>query len=174
GLASAAGAAVGNTSYATAAGLGLALVFARWPMAMTALRVAGALYLAWLGMASVYRVAKYADGGMQLVSPGEPDAGRDRRGHGSFRQGFAVNLLNPSIATFYLVVVPSFLPDGGTHWYFAVLAAIHIAMAFLCHGIWAVALGKLRRLFQSPLARRVLEAATGVALLALALRVLLT
>ncbi len=174
GLASAAGAAVGNTSHATAAGLGLAIVFARWPMALAALRVGGAMYLAWLGLTSLYRVAKYADGGMRMMAPDQPGQPGHESQHGSFRQGLFVNLLNPSIATFYLVVVPSFLPGGTPRWYFAVLAAIHILMAFVCHGVWAVALGRLRRLFQPPLARRLLEGATGVALLALAVRVLLT
>jgi threonine/homoserine/homoserine lactone efflux protein len=50
---------------------------------------------------------------------------------------------------------------------------MHIALAFTCHGVWAVALDSLRRLFRPPLARRVLEAATGIALLALAARVLI-
>ncbi len=68
GIAAAAGAAVGNTTHATAAGLGLALVFARWPIAMTMLRVGGALFLAWLGVLSLYRVARFEDGGIRLLS----------------------------------------------------------------------------------------------------------
>ena len=71
GLAAAAGAAVGNSTHATAAGLGLALVFARWPIAMTALRIAGAMFLAWLGMLSLYRVARFEDGGLRALSSGE-------------------------------------------------------------------------------------------------------
>ena len=173
GLRAAAGAAVGNTSHATAAGLGLALVFARWPLALTALRMAGGLYLAWLGLTSVYRVARHADGGLPMMSTDEATTRSERWRHGSFQQGLAVNLLNPSIATFYLVVVPTFLPAGAPRWYFAALALVHIAMAFACHGLWALALARLRRMLQPPLARRLLEAATGIALLALALRILL-
>ena len=173
GFASAAGAAVGNTSHAVAAGLGLALVFARWPAAMTALRVGGALYLAWLGLVSLSRALRYVDGGMRMMYAGEAVAQNPGWRNGSFRQGLAVNLLNPAIATFYLVVVPSFLPEGAPRWYFAGLAVIHIAMAFICHGIWALALARLRRMFQPPLARRLLEGVTGFALLALAFRLLL-
>jgi threonine/homoserine/homoserine lactone efflux protein len=173
GLRSAAGAAVGNTSHATAAGLGLALVFARWPLALSVLRIAGGLYLAWLGLTSMYRVARHADGGLQIMSADEPSARSSERRHGSFQQGLAVNLLNPSIATFYLVVVPTFLPTGAPRWYFAGLALIHIAMAFICHGLWALALGRLRQMFQPPTARRLLEGAAGLALLALALHILL-
>ena len=172
GLAAAAGAAVGNTSHATAAGLGLAVVFARWPGALMLLRVSGAIYLAWLGLNSIYRVATQADGGLQMIGS-DADRGAGSLRGGSFRQGLAVNLLNPAIATFYLIVVPSFLPAGAPQWYFALLAAMHIVLAFACHGVWAVALDALRRLFRPPLARRVLEGATGIALLALAARVLI-
>jgi threonine/homoserine/homoserine lactone efflux protein len=154
GLAAATGAAIGNTSHAALAGLGLALIFARYPAALTTLRVSGAGYLAWLGLRSTYRVLKHPDGGLR-------------------RQGLLVNLLNPAIATFYLVVLPSFIPPGSPGWYFAALAAVHIVMAFLCHGVWALALDRVRRLFGFPLARRLLECATGLALIALALRILL-
>jgi threonine/homoserine/homoserine lactone efflux protein len=171
GLAAALGAAAGNTSHATAAGLGLAVVFARWPMALGAIRVAGAIYLAWLGFKSIHRVARHGDGGLQMLSESNSrSSAADHRG--SFRQGLIVNLLNPAIATFYLVVVPSFIPAGASTWRFAILAAIHVGMALVCHGVWAMGLGTLRQLFRPPLARRALEGATGVALLALAVRVL--
>lgn len=173
GLTAAAGAALGNTSHATAAGLGLAVIFARWPLALAGLRIAGAVFLAWLGARSVYRMVKHPDGGMQILAGNEP-ASSGRPTDGSFRQGLAINLLNPSIATFYLVVVPSFLPAAAPRWYFAALAAMHVAIAFVCHGMWAVALDKLRQLFRAPLARRVLEGVTGLALLGLATRILIT
>jgi threonine/homoserine/homoserine lactone efflux protein len=172
GFAAALGAAVGNTSHAIAAGLGLAVVFGRWPGAMTLLRVAGAIYLGWLGVRSLYRVMKHPDGGLQDLTPARGGE-RHQVGAASFRRGVVVNLLNPAIAAFYLVVVPSFLPAGAPAGYFAALAVVHVAMALTCHGIWAVALDRVRRLFHAPGARRLLEGATGVALLILALRVLL-
>jgi threonine/homoserine/homoserine lactone efflux protein len=171
GFAAAFGAATGNTTHATAAGLGLAVVFARWPIALTALRIAGAAYLAWLGARSVYRVAIHPDGGVQMLSQ-TPQSSSVAEHAGSFRQGLTVNLLNPAVATFYLVVVPSFIPSAAAHWYFALLAAMHIAMALTCHGAWVLGLDTLRQLFRPPLARRILECATGIALLGLAVRVL--
>lgn len=174
GFAAAMGAAMGNASHATAAGFGLAVVFARWPVAMTGLRFCGGAYLGWLGVRSLYRVVKYPDGGLQLVDPvGRAGQAEQTNRGSSFRQGFAVNLLNPAIATFYLVVVPSFLPTGAPRWWFASLAAVHIVMALACHGTWAIGLDQVRRLFHSPGPRRTLEGATGVALVGLALRILL-
>jgi threonine/homoserine/homoserine lactone efflux protein len=171
GFAAAMGAAAGNASHATAAGVGLALVFARWPTAMMALRACGATYLAWLGLRSLYRVVKQVESGHSLRKPRQPEAANEPSRRGSFRQGLTVNLLNPAIAAFYLVVVPSFLPPDASAWYFAGLAAVHVAMALVCHGLWAIALDRVRRAFASAGAGRLLEAATGVALLILAVRV---
>jgi threonine/homoserine/homoserine lactone efflux protein len=171
GLAAALGAAVANSAHATAAGLGLALLFARWPSALMLLRVAGGLYLAWLGLNSLYRVAMHADGGLQLNAGGDPVSASARRS--SFRQGLAVNILNPAIATFYLVVVPTFIPADPPRWYFLALAVTHVTLALVCHSLWAIALHTIRRLLHAASARRALEGATGLALLALALRVMM-
>jgi threonine/homoserine/homoserine lactone efflux protein len=173
GLAAAAGAAAGNASHATAAGFGLAVVFARWPLALVVLRFAGAAYLGWLGLVSLYRAAKYPDGGLPMVSTGFVAPRTASEHKGSFRQGFTVNILNPAIATFYLIVVPSFLPAGAPRWYFVMLAAIHVALAFACHSFWAVGLDRVRRFLRHPASRRILEGATGTALIVLAARVLL-
>lgn len=170
GLATAAGAALGNTSHATAAGLGLALLLARWPAALMVVRVVGGTYLGWLGLVSVWRAVQYADGGVPLPAADGVTAGAHRRG--GFAQGLTVNLLNPAIVSFYLVVVPSFLAPGAPGWYFAGLAAIHVGLAFTCHGVWVLALDRVRRFFRRPAARRTLEAISGVALIGLALRVL--
>jgi threonine/homoserine/homoserine lactone efflux protein len=182
GLAAASGAALANTSHAAAAGLGLALLFARWPLALAVLRVVGAAYLAWLGAASLYRAAQSRGrGGVIPAHPRGVDGGDgpgpkhvgslviDHRTR-SFRRGLTVNLLNPSIATFYLVAVPSFVPRGASIDYFALLAALHVLMAFACHGGWAIAFHRVRQLFARRHAQRAVECATGIALLVLAMR----
>jgi threonine/homoserine/homoserine lactone efflux protein len=169
GFAAAAGAALGNTSQATAAGLGVAVVLARFPSALVALRMLGAAYLAWLGAMSIWRVARRHESALGVLAAGTGVSSEERRA--SFRQGLTVNLLNPAITTFYLVVVPSFLPTDAPGWYYAALAAMHIAIAFTCHGVWTVAFDRLREFFRMPTARRLLEAATGAALLGLAARV---
>jgi threonine/homoserine/homoserine lactone efflux protein len=171
GFAAATGAAVGNTTQATAAGLGLGVVLARFPSALMVLRFAGALYLAWLGCVSIWRVASKQEGALRLLA--EPPALSAAERKASFRQGLTVNLLNPVISTFYLVVVPTFLPPAAPRWYYAVLALTHIAIAFACHGMWMLAFDRLRHLFHKSSARRVLEAATGAVLLGLAVRVIL-
>lgn len=173
GIAAAVGAAVGNTSHAALAGLGLAVIFNRWPLAMVLLRLCGAAYLAWLGGRSLLNVIRHPDGGLTSLAPTRAVAASAAAAHrSSVRQGLTVNLLNPAIATFYLVVLPSFIPANSSRWHFAALASIHIGLAFLFHGAWALALDRVRRFFYPPTTRRVLEGATGVALIWLAIRVL--
>jgi threonine/homoserine/homoserine lactone efflux protein len=172
GMAAAAGAAAGNTTYATLSALGLAAVFARAPRAFLLLRVVGTAYLVWLGVMSLR--------GAWRTTPAGLPGGLERRGTGTggtaaatgFAQGLANNLVNPAIATFYLAVVPTFLTDATTlSLRYLGYASLHITMAFLYHSGWVWALHSMRTFWSRPAARRTLETLTGLALLALAGRV---
>ena len=61
-----------------------------------------------------------------------------------------VTLLNPSVTTFYLTVLPGFLPPSAGFRAFAPLAAIHITMALSCHLMWALALSSWRSRLAGP------------------------
>jgi threonine/homoserine/homoserine lactone efflux protein len=164
GFVTATGAAAGNATQAAAAGVGLAVLLHQWPAAFALLRVAGALYLASLGLKSLWRLRA-------AVPPAPAARGPAAAPTGShFRQGLLANLLNPSVGTFYLAILPTFLASVGTPAPFVVLAAIHITIAFACHICWATAFDRLRSWLARPVFWRTLEAATGVALLALALK----
>jgi threonine/homoserine/homoserine lactone efflux protein len=172
GMAAAVGAAAGNTTYAVLAGVGLASLFAHRPAAFLILRVAGTLYLAWLGARSLraaWRPPPPAlPGALERQGAGEA-VSATREG---FSQGLANNLVNPAIATFYLAVVPSFLNGGSTRTSrYVLFAAIHVTMAFAYHSGWVWALHALRAFWAKPAARRTLETLTGIALIALAARV---
>ncbi len=163
GARTAAGCALGNCTHATAAGLGLAWLLGRFPDLLGVLRLAGALYLLWLAF-SAFRLAWR--GGLVANAPVR------RPGRGPLVQGLLVNLLNPSVITFYLIVVPTFLTPGAPPWMFAALAAIHVTMALTCHLAWSVAFDRLRHVVGRPAFTRTLEALAGAALLVLAVRML--
>ena len=150
GVWTAVGVAVGQATWAMAAAAGLAAVIVASKPAFVALRVVGAAYLVWLGVRSLLAAWRRA--------PREaPRAGR----RAPFRQGVLSNLGNPKMAVFFTSLLPQFATS------FASL---------LAHGIVFVALtlawltfvahvgSVLRRL------RRVVEAVTGVVLVALGLR----
>jgi len=166
GVSTAAGAAIANMTHATAAGLGLTIVLQRFPAVLFGVRIAGAVYLGWLGVVSLVR-ARRAEG--SLVQ--KVENGQTRTSRSAFLDGLVVNLLNPPILTFYLLM-PTFLPPNPAAWMFATLAAVHVTMAFTCHVAWSLLFERLRHALAQPGALRALDAGAGVALLLLAARVL--
>jgi threonine/homoserine/homoserine lactone efflux protein len=170
GVLAAAGAAAANTVHATLAGLGLWVLLGRWPLGLDALRVGGALYLAWLGLQSLARVWPGGRSPVIAGGPAGPNSG-DVPHPPSFVEGFTVNILNPAIISFYLAVVPTFVPASPPPYYFAILAATHILMALVCHAGWATAFHALRVVVARPRVRVTLELASAVAMLWLASRV---
>jgi threonine/homoserine/homoserine lactone efflux protein len=171
GLLAALGAAVANTVHAMLAGLGLWVLLGRWPLGLDAMRIGGAGYLAWLGLRSLARIWP----GRQRRAPLEGLAaheGSSGTPPASFVEGFAINILNPAIISFYLAVVPTFVPPSPPPYYFAILAATHIVLAFACHAGWATAFHALRVLIARPRVRLTLELASAGAMLWLAARVL--
>lgn len=166
------GAALANTSIAIACGLGLSVLVAVWPGSLTAIKVGGAMFLAWLGLTSLYRALRLADGGIQLALDVNDAPTRSHAG-AYLGDGLAINLLSPVIISFYLSVVPTFIPASASRFYYSGLAATHVSLALACHSLWATGLDAMRRWFVAPWTRRALQAATGLALLALAVRIIM-
>ena len=111
------------------------------------------------------------DGGIRLSL--DPHAAPARSHAGAYvGDGLGINLLSPVIISFYLSVVPSFIPAGGSRLYYSELAATHVSLSLACHAMWATALDAMRRWFVAPWTRRALQAATGIALIALAIGVI--
>ena len=162
------GANSGSVSYGVLTAFGFALALQRWPSVWLVLRWAGVAYLLWLGLHSLRRVihTSAASG----TRAGERPLARWR----SFTSGYLTNVLNPSLAAFYLIVVPQFVPREAP---FAssvmTLMLVHISLALPWHATWAVAGATLARILSRRRPRQLLDAATGVALIWLAVKVAL-
>jgi threonine/homoserine/homoserine lactone efflux protein len=165
------GAAAANSIIAIACGLGLSVLVAFWPGSLSAIKIAGAGFLAWLGVASLWRAWHEPDGGIRMSPAPTQEPSRAHAG-AYFGDGLAINLLSPVIISFYLSVVPTFMPAGASRLYYSVLALSHVGLALLCHSAWATGLDAMRRWFIRPWTRRVLQTATGLALIGLAARVI--
>jgi threonine/homoserine/homoserine lactone efflux protein len=167
GIATAIGTNSGSLCYGALTAFGLSAALERWPTVWLALRIGGAVYLAWLGIRSLQRALTYTQPDPSMdgkLTP--PPLAR------SVREGFLANALNPSLATFYLVIVPQFIPRGAPFARSAlILMAIHVSLAATWHVTWAVAGGTLAATLSRTGPRRALEAISGTALLALALKV---
>jgi len=99
------------------AALGVSVVLRLFPALFNAMLLAGALYIAWIGV-SLLRAAPSPRGDM----PGNEPPSRApvpvaASLAAAFRQGLATCLLNPKAYLFMLAVFPQFLrPSPGTLW----------------------------------------------------------
>ena len=165
------GAAAGSVAIATSCALGLSILLTVWPAALDAIRIGGAMFLIWLGSRSLYRAVTQPDGGIRLAGDDNALPARSHAG-AYFADGLTVHLLSPVLISYYLSVVPSFVPANAPRFYLSGLAATHVGIAMLCHATWATALDAMRRWLVQPWRRRVLQAASGLALVGLAGRML--
>ncbi|MEU5634556.1 LysE family translocator [Streptomyces rishiriensis] len=125
GRAAALGAQTGLCVHMCAAALGLSALAAGSALAFTAVRLAGAAYLAYLGV-RVLLDGRRGGGGHDASAAAAEDAhepGRDADApadaapgsrRDSFVQGFMTNVLNPKAALFFLSVLPQFTRHGGS------------------------------------------------------------
>lgn len=174
GVATAVGANAGSIVYGLLTAFGVAAALQRWPDVWIVLRVGGVAYLAWLGGRSLVRAFSRT-----LVDAGGWHAHATTREQMSppiarhAREGFVTNVLNPSVATFYLLIVPQFIPRGAPFAESALLlTAVHVTLAVSWHLTWAAAGGTLAGALGRSRPRRILEGVTGLALLVLAVRLL--
>jgi threonine/homoserine/homoserine lactone efflux protein len=149
GVRAALGVAAGVLVHTVGAVIGLSVVFRISSLAYTAVRVAGAVYLLYLGVATLR-----GDGGIDVEGP---------TAEGSFRQGLVTNVLNPKVALFFLAFLPQFgrglelLPLGGLY---ALLTAVYL-------GGLALASGTAREAVARPGVRTWLRRTAGGTMLAL-------
>jgi threonine/homoserine/homoserine lactone efflux protein len=167
GLATAVGANAGSLCYGVLCAFGFAVVLQRWPTVWFVLRGGGVIYLAWLGVQSMRRAfgAGAHQGAPLNALPSSPLVS------GPVRDGFMTNVANPAIASYYLVILPQFIPQGAPIVRTALLlTAVHIGLAVTWHAVWATAGGALSRALTQSRSRRILDFAAGLALLALAVK----
>ncbi|MEM1382863.1 MAG: LysE family translocator [Pseudomonadota bacterium] len=95
---------LGGYVHVIAAALGLSVVFHAVPLAYLALKIAGALYLAWLGLSLI----------LQRPDPAEMQVTVSKSAGRAFVESIAVEVLNPKAALFFLAFLPQFIdPSAG-------------------------------------------------------------
>jgi threonine/homoserine/homoserine lactone efflux protein len=157
GVATAAGVISGQLVWAVTASAGLsALLLASAPL-FTAIRVAGAAYLVLLGVQSLLAASR----GRRLEE-------RAPRRQAPYRQGVLSNLGNPKMAVFFTSLLPQFASS------FAGMLALGVVFATLTLtwlSAYALAVARASGLLRRSRVRRALDALTGIALVALGIRV---
>ena len=171
GLASALGINTGLVVHTVLVAAGLSLVLAASPVAFGAIKVAGAAYLAVMGVRSIL------SGGSSL-SVGEKDEGAPAASAlRVYTQGVLTNVLNPKIILFFLALLPQFVatPNDFGPLPFLALGLTYVALSTLWTVvIVAVASPFSRLLATSPRAGRVTSVVSGLVYIALGATILLT
>jgi len=153
----AAGSAMGNVVWGAASAVGVAALLAASGAAFSALKLAGAAYLVFVGVQALRAAAR----GDSLAADGEGEDGA------AFRRGLTSDLLNVKVGLFWTALVPQFVAADSS----AVLpAAMVVAMGSMVFA-WLTAYAHLAARLSRTLRRRrssqVVNGTVGAVLLVL-------
>jgi threonine/homoserine/homoserine lactone efflux protein len=156
-----AGIMLGLAVWVTLSALGVAALLTASAAAFTAVKVAGAVYLFFLGVQAL-RAAFRGDA---------IDHDSRRRARTPFAEGLLSNLLNPKIAAFFTSFLPQFVDPGEP----VLIPSLALGGAFMLMGlIWLAALGSTvasaRGVMSRPRVARAWNTVAGTALVGLSLR----
>ncbi|SFP70705.1 Threonine/homoserine/homoserine lactone efflux protein [Amycolatopsis arida] len=168
GLAAVLGITLGCLVWGTASLAGLAALLTASELAYHVVRIAGAVYLVWLGASALWRTLPRN----RPTEPAELVAPEGRAGWWpAWRAGLVTNLLNPKVGVFYMSLLPQFLPAGpGSAAWGALLVAIHLAAGLLWLPVIVWAAQRARRLLLRERVRRWLDRITATVLIGLGVR----
>jgi len=165
------GICLGCLTHATLSALGLSAVLARSATLFEVVKLAGAIFLIYIGAASLW--AAYGNNRSPKSEQAETETARssDPRLTRSFTEGLFTNLLNPKVALFYLTFLPQFIAPGEPVLKKSLLLAlIHVGMGLAWLTIFASLLHTMSGVFSRSSVRRRLEAVTGGLLIAFGLK----
>lgn len=165
GLMAALGIHLGCYAHVVTAAAGLSVLFHAVPMLYLAIKLAGAAYLVWLGIAMIRDRGE----GAPAVSGIAPRSARR-----AFLQSITVEVLNPKTAIFFLAFLPQFIDPaaGAPVWLqFLILGTIVNLMFSAADLVGVVLAGSLvARLRRSSGAQKLLRRAGGALLVGLGVR----
>jgi threonine/homoserine/homoserine lactone efflux protein len=156
------GSSAGLMVWAAASACGVAALLNASAEVYTALKLAGAAYLLWLGIRAIRHAGAY-----------EPP-GRGRGGS-PFRQGLLSNLLNPKAGVFFTALLPQFVsPQDPALAVSLLMGAIASAASLAWLSLYATVVPRAGDVLRRSNVRRALDRATGAVLIALGVRLALT
>jgi threonine/homoserine/homoserine lactone efflux protein len=142
-----------------AAALGLGALVTAFPAVFRVVAWAGAAYVGWLGLKSLWAAARPA-----AASPADAPP-PIRLGRGPLVDGFLVQLANPKAVLFFTAVLPPFMdPARGAAPQLALFAAATLGMDFLTMSAYGLGGAALARVMTRPGVRRGFDVAVGLLL----------
>jgi threonine/homoserine/homoserine lactone efflux protein len=167
-LLSVAGHAAGNWVVAVCVALGVGTVVERSAAVFTAVRLAGAAYLVWLGI----QAFRHRNALAEVLDSAAPRG--DVR---AAREGLVVGVTNPKAVILFAAVLPQFVdrPAGHVPVQMLILSAIVIVIGLVSDSCWGLAASIVRAWFaRSPRRLGLVGGAGGLAMIGLGLTLALT
>jgi threonine/homoserine/homoserine lactone efflux protein len=162
------GCALGCLSHTVLAVVGVSAMIAASPAAFTALKVAGGLYLVWLGVNALR-----SRGGAKVETLETHEQGLGRL----FFKGVFANAINPKVVLFFLSFLPQFIIPANGHvgWQMAALGVTFTAQAAVLFGLLGYFSGSIGQWLNSkPKAGVILDRIAGTVFVALGLRLIVS
>ncbi len=151
------------------AALGLSVVLAASALAFTVVKLVGAAYLIYLGLATLISLRSPAGEEKSLAQPLPPGQ--------IFRQAMLINVLNPKVVLFFMALLPQFVSPQAAH---PAISFLFLGCLFnlngtivnvLCAMFSATIAARLRRFV---ILGKVLKASVGALFIGLGVRLALT
>ena len=152
---------IGHTLLAV---VGLSIIIASSPGLFAAIAIAGAIYIAWLGVqairAGIIRVSDTGDPGVTHMK--------------ALRDATLTNLLNPKVILLFLALMPNFVDAerGRVPGQLAMLGATLIVVNIIWQLPLALAADRIRALLDKPRFQRIVNWTTGAILIGFAVLML--
>jgi threonine/homoserine/homoserine lactone efflux protein len=160
GVGTALGGQVGVYAQVTAVAFGIGVLVERSVAIFTAIKLAGAAYLIYLGVQAVRHRRSLAEALGTTVA--KKTVGR------ILWDGFLVGATNPKVIVYFAAVLPQFVDRSAGHvpLQMLLLGAIFIGIALLSDGSWALAAGTARAwIARSPRRLEMIGGAGGLAMI---------
>jgi threonine/homoserine/homoserine lactone efflux protein len=169
-LATAVGHAAGNYAVAAFVAVGLGSILQRSNQVFWIVKVAGALYLIWLGVHAIRHRKDLAD----VLDAATP---APRGGWRSAWDGFVVGLTNPKAYILFGAILPQFVnrASGNVPAQMLILAIVSVSIGVISDCAWGLAASGVRSWFtRSPRRYALVGGAGGLAMIGVGVTVALT
>jgi threonine/homoserine/homoserine lactone efflux protein len=168
-LATALGHAAGNYMVATCVAVGLGSLLQRSVQAFVIVKVAGALYLIWLGVHAIRHRKSLADSMAQSAEP--------QVGWRAARDGAVVGITNPKAYILFGAILPQFVnrAAGDVPGQMLLLAVVSVVIGAISDSCWGFAASAVRTWFaSSPRRFELVGGAGGLAMIGVGVTVAIT
>ena len=146
--------------HGTFAVFGLSVLLLQSANLFTAIKLAGAAYLVWIGLKALHDAWRgVLPSALAEVKP----ARRRRTLVWAFGEGFLTNALNPKVAMFYIAAFPQFIPHGEVSPLTAyTLVTVHAVLNMAWFGPMVLLFDHLSKFARDGRIRRAINALTGM------------